>query len=104
MAKAGKRNGIVLQGQCSNVSGVDRDIVQEYDGIERDYITYGIKTDQDTAGVTTCRLSASLSTGTVYWVMELLMITLLQLILPMTMVLLAPMIYTYTLTDSDTVK
>ncbi len=65
--KAGKKNGVVLQGLCSSVSGAVRNDVQEYNGVERDYPTYGIKTDQQTAGVTTCRLNIGSSTGTVYW-------------------------------------
>ena len=63
----GKKNGIVIQGLCSAVSGVDRDTVQLYNNKERDYITYRIKTDQQTGGVTTCRCTVGLSSGTVYW-------------------------------------
>lgn len=66
-AKAGKKNGVVIQGLSSTVSGVDRDTVYFYSGIERDYITYRIKTDQGTPGVTTCKCKVGASTGTVYW-------------------------------------
>jgi surface protein len=67
MSKAGKKNGVVLQGLCSTTSGVNRDLVHFYSGIERDYITYRIKTDQVTGGITTCKCKVSNSTGTVYW-------------------------------------
>jgi surface protein len=63
----GKKNGIIIQGLCSVVSGVDRDTVQLYNNKERDYITYRIKTDQQTGGVTTCRCRVQQSSGTVYW-------------------------------------
>jgi len=63
----GKKNGIVIQGLCSAVSGVDRDTVQLYNNKERDYITYRIKTDQQSSGVTTCRCNVGASSGTVYW-------------------------------------
>ena len=63
----GKKNGIIIQGLCSAVSGVDRDTVQLYNNKERDYITYRIKTDQQSAGVTTCRCRITSGSGTVYW-------------------------------------
>ena len=67
MAKAGKFNGVVIQGLLSKVNGVNRDNIEFYDGVERDYTTYRIKTDQQTGGVTTCRCKVSSSSGTVYW-------------------------------------
>ena len=66
-SKAGKKNGVVIQGLSSFVNGVDRDTVYFYSGVERDYITYRIKTDQTTGGVTTCKCKVNNSTGTVYW-------------------------------------
>lgn len=66
-SKAGKKNGVVIQGLSSFVNGVDRDTVYFYSGVERDYITYRIKTDQQTAGVTTCQCAVAQSSGTVYW-------------------------------------
>lgn len=67
MAKAGKLNGVVIQGLASKVNGVNRDNIEFYDRVERDYITYRIKTDQATSGVTTCRCKVNSSSGTVYW-------------------------------------